>query len=395
MNGAGFNSSTITGYGSSLALLSVWNQWVKIDSPFLNLSDQSWTFEAWIYPWTISFSTDNGIVNQCAERALDECLHLIIRSGRLFLGFYGDDLPGLTSLNTLKWYHVAFVFNNVNRNQSIYLNGVFESCHTANNYRGNNGSLVIGNHDANSNNNGFDGLIDQLYFINRPKTDSEILDDATLTIYFSFDGGSVYDKGPLHINGSRMGSTSVVTGLLGDALQIGPSADSYFTVSGLVLLGISSQSYSMSIWIKPNASNGSSIIHVSASNNSDTGYWCLDMLGFSSSGQLIAVTTAGVANNKHIVGPILSLNSWSHAAITYSVTNGLRLYVNGNFWNSTGPLLYFGSGIENYLFLGSPLSGTSCGGAPIINGQYSGSVDEFRLYSRELSAADVFSLANP
>jgi hypothetical protein len=394
VNGAGFNSSTITGYGASLALFSVLHQWVKINSPFLNLSDQSWTFEAWIYPWTIS-SAFNGIVSQCAEWTTDQCLQLFIDNGILHLAFYHDDLTGKTALNTSKWYHVAFVFDNVNRSQSIYLNGVFESSRKTNHYLGNNGSLVIGNNDGNSNNNEFNGLIDQLYFINRTKTASEILDDATLTLYFSFEGGSIYDQGPLRINGSRVGATNVVTGPISDALEIGPLADSYFAVSGLVLLGISNQSYSMSIWIKPNSLNGSSIIHVSASSNSDPNNWCLGMLGLSSSGQLIAVTTVGASNDKYIVGPILSLNSWIHAAITYSVTNGLRLYVNGTFWNSTGPLLYFGSGTADYLFLGSPLSGTSCGGAHIINGQYSGAIDEFRLYSREISAANVSSLANP
>jgi hypothetical protein len=42
----------------------------------------------------------------------------------------------------------------------------------------------------------------------------------------------------------------------------------------------------MPIWIKPSALNGSSVIHVSVASSSID--WCTEMLGFSSSGQLIA-----------------------------------------------------------------------------------------------------------
>ena len=81
--------------------------------------------------------------------------------------------------------------------------------------------------------------IEQLSFTNRVKTLAEVLDDATLTLYFSFDNGSLYDKGPMRINGSVYGSTSVGPGRVGDGLQIGSYADSYFRVSGLILLGTS------------------------------------------------------------------------------------------------------------------------------------------------------------
>ena len=308
------------------------------------------------------------------------------------MSFYDDDLTGTTQLVTLKWYHVAYVYDSATLIQSIYLNGNPDCSRMASSsYLGTNGSLTIGQHHADFPSNTFNGLIDQLSYISRAKTASEILDDATLTVYFSFNNGSIYDGGPLHINGSRLGSTSVVAGRVGDALQVGPSAISYFTVSGLVLLGTSNRSYSMSIWIKPNLSNGSSVIHVSQSSVGG-GTWCIGMLGFSSSGQLVAQSWQG--NSIYVIGPVPSLKVWTHAAITYGTGNGLRLYVNGTLWGSTAAFGFIGSGVADYLFLGSSVSNASCHGAVIVNGQYSGVVDEFRLYSRELSAGNVLTLAN-
>jgi hypothetical protein len=233
MDGAEFNSSTITGYGSSLSLSSALSQWVQMDTPFLNLSGHSWTFEAWIYLSTLLNSLDYAIVGQCDSRNNDKCLHLLIRSQNMYLGFYGDDLAGVTSLTLSRWYHVAYVFDSATLNQSVYSNGVLDNSTTANSfYRGNSGTLTVRMAIIPPYMYYFDGFIDQLYYTNRAKSSTEILDDATLTHHFSFDNGSIYDSGPLRINGSLFGSTSIIAGQIGDALQFGPSTNSYFRVSG-------------------------------------------------------------------------------------------------------------------------------------------------------------------
>ena len=108
-----------------------------------------------------------------------------------------------------------------------------------------------------------------------------------LTLYFSFDNGSVYDSGPLRLNGSLFGSTNnTVTGRVADALQLGLSLNSYVRVGGLVLFVVSNRSYSMSIWIKPAIINRSTVIHVS-SRDDGLGGWCVGMLGLTSSGQSV------------------------------------------------------------------------------------------------------------
>ncbi len=127
------------------------------------------------------------------------------------------------------------------------------------------------------------------------------------------------------------------------------------------------------------------------------GNWCIPFLGFSSSGQIIANVLTSSTTIVSASGPVIQTAPfWTHIAQTWSATNGLRLYINGyssvNVSNATN---YWASGVQNYLTLGTILSGTSCLAGSIQNtGQYIGAIDEFYLYSRELSASEVCQLAS-
>jgi hypothetical protein len=122
-------------------------------------------------------------------------------------------------------------------------------------------------------------------------------------------------------------------------------------------------------------------------------------MGFSSTGQII-VTIWGVTPQQ-VTGPVLVANIWTHVVQTYSLTNGLRLYVNGTLINTTGPQTNLNSGLVNILTLGNFLqgiqnsSGGTCNSQSIVPRVYYGSIDEFRVYSRELNPADIYTLANP
>ena len=47
------------------------------------------------------------------------------------------------------------------------------------------------------------------------------------------------------------------------------------------------------------------------------------------------------------------------------------------------------------MFLGNVLAGLGCATVSPINNQYCGAIDEFQIYSRELNATEIASLANP
>jgi hypothetical protein len=102
-----------------------------------------------------------------------------------------------------------------------------------------------------------------------------------------------------------------------------------------------------------------------------------------------------------VIGPILPANIWTHVAVTYSSTHGIRLYVNGTLNGTTASIIYSASSQVNILTLANRLQGnlTSAGGTcnsqSIVPNVYFGDMDEFRVYSRELNASDVYTLANP
>ncbi len=102
-----------------------------------------------------------------------------------------------------------------------------------------------------------------------------------------------------------------------------------------------------------------------------------------------------------MVGPILPANIWTHVALTYLSTHGIRLYVNGTLNGTSTSFIYSASGQPNIITLANRLQGnlTSTGGTcplqSIVPDVYYGDMDEFRVYSRELNASDISLLANP
>ena len=393
VNNATFSSLTITGYGSSLSLNASINQSVSIAQPFLPLYNRSWTFEAWIYLHSCVSGTSYPILGQRDSLAVDKYLQLMVRNQKLFLGFFDDDLDGVSDLSSSRWYHVAFVFDSTTNNQSIYLDGVSDASRIANSaYKGISGDLTIGAVYWTSSEQYFDGWIDQLSYINQSKSSNEILRDATFALYFSFDGNSILDEGPLRVNGSVAGSTTFVSGRRGQALQICNVLDSYFTTRVSLVLGRDNQPYSFSIWINPTIIQQSTIIHMSSYPNG-TG-WSLPMIGMNNVGQITAISWNG-SNSFPAAGPVVPANSWTHVVSTYSVSYGLRLYVNGSLSNASLPFSYQGSWQPNNLIVGTSHAFVNNSWWPQMFGQYSGAVDELQVYSRELTAVEINGLANP
>ena len=168
---------------------------------------------------------------------------------------------------------------------------------------------------------------------------------------------------------------------------------SYVQARGLVLLGTNNLAYSLAIWIKPTMVTSGTIIHVSGLPSGLN--WCIPMLGFASTGRIIAHGWNG--NSVAITGPLITANVWTHLVVTYESSNGIKLWVNGTQYGAaSGAYNYLAASIPVTATLGSSLNGTNtCASGGITMGQYLGYMDEFQLYSRELSAADVTVLANP
>ena len=242
----------------------------------------------------------------------------------------------------------------------------------------------------------FDGYIDQLVILfDTAKTAAEILDDATLVVYYTMDCLSYYslDSGPNQINGLAVGLSSGEGGRVGQSYLFSTNS-SYLQVSDLVLLGQSYNPFSFAMWLRPITSvvNGGTILHLSQYTDG-TGL-CVQLIGLNSLGQILVHGYNG-SDVVPVTGPILIVDEWVHIVETYSASNGVRLYVNGMLFGQSSPFIYRSIGVPMTVTLGQPLNGGNCPKLGIISGSYQGEIDEFYIYSRELSQVDVTALANP
>ena len=157
----------VTGYvGQALAVNSV--QYMTVSS-YLNLNSRSFTVEAWIYiTSSLTSSTDYGIFGQCQTANTRQCLHYLIRTNKIFMGFMFDDLIGSTTVSTNAWIHVAFVYDITTNTKAIYYNGISDgSSPSGGSYQGTSGSMNIGYATVPSGVTPLPGYIDQVSFFYR------------------------------------------------------------------------------------------------------------------------------------------------------------------------------------------------------------------------------------
>jgi hypothetical protein len=394
VNGAAF----MTGYiGQAIVLRNSSSQYVNVS--YINLVNQSFTIEAWVYLYTLSSTNDLPILGECELPILDSCLHCIIRQNKLFMGFFSDDLAGTTNFTAYTWYHVAYVYDYSLNVKSVYLNGLLDATSAASiltpsigPFLGTNGSVTMGTWGP-SPQSFWDGLLDQVTITNRVKTSCEILNDASLVAYFPLDGNG-NDIGPNSMSGTynpqSNNGLSWISGRVNQALNFN-SSTSYFQSCGFYALG-NNQPYSIAMWVNPSFQSGT-LFHLSSAGTGSGG-WCLPMIGFSSNGSIVVQTWIG-SSAISIMGPILPINSWTHIVQTYSSTNGLQLYLNGGLYNSATVNTFASGGVTMCVLLGSSGLGTNCQTGSISMGPYSGAIDEFYVYNRELNSLEVCPLAHP
>jgi hypothetical protein len=181
----------------------------------------------------------------------------VVATGNLYLGFFGDDLRGNTSLNLKEWYHVAYVYDRSALKQLVYLNGVLDGSRIPNApYTGNASQIVLGALPLITSLSFHSGVMENLIFVSYVKNASELLDEATLVAYYSFDG-SYIDSGPNNINNITSVSTTFdLNGRVNQALLINSQNLSYFQTTGFYFLGQTNYPYSFSFWVYPFINNG-------------------------------------------------------------------------------------------------------------------------------------------
>jgi hypothetical protein len=124
-NSLGFLSQAYSGQALYFTSSS---QYVQI--PNVNLAQQSFTLQAWLFPINLSSPGDFGIFGQCDLNSI--CLSLSLRNSRFTLSFdsmntNNNTLMGTDLINTNGWVHVTVVYDAVLFQQQIYVNGVIDA----------------------------------------------------------------------------------------------------------------------------------------------------------------------------------------------------------------------------------------------------------------------------
>ena len=384
-----YSSLSYFGYGASVLFATASGGAITVSSPFFNLSYTSFTVEAWVYLTIVT--GDNALLSQCECVSCESrCIALIIRNGRLHMVFSLNTLTGSTSLALSTWYHIAYVYDYSSRTQYVYVQGVLDGTRTSSDaYQSQSGPLIFGT--SNFTSSFFDGYIDFLSITTRAKTAAEILTDASLVAYFSFDGTSLTtDYGPNKIV-AYMQNTIAATGKIGRGLSFSGTI-SMFQAYAFYQLSQPNREFSIAIWVYPILANGT-LIQKTKSQYTTTGPCCIFM-AFSSTGQIV-YSIPSLVTTTQVYGPFLSLNQWTHLGYTYSPTNGIVMYINGARYGSTGAVYYNSTANgTDWLNLGWAASSCTTGGTSISNGYFQGAIDELYVYRRELSASEVSSLAS-
>lgn len=224
----------------------------------------------WLY-WTTYGSLENGLFGACTQSIGSRCMFIQIRPyNKIYFGFFFDDTIGITTLPLNTWFHIACVYDYTLQQRSVYLNGILDGVGTTNKrlmVKSANvslGSALTGGYTY------YGGRLDHLTVSLRAKSACEILQDATLSAYFSFDSAvsALTDSGPNFLKAT--GNAFTISSGHRKSAVFFTSVGSYLQIAGVRILGQTAASvfalpFSISLWLCPLVCNGS-VLHVSSNN---------------------------------------------------------------------------------------------------------------------------------
>jgi len=93
----------------------------------LKLRDHDFTVSAWVKIDRYEENKDDYCILGTPGSAYQQSIHLVIRSGKPYFGFYSNDLQGKTRIEAGKWYHLVWRYSKLNGEQAIYVDGRLDS----------------------------------------------------------------------------------------------------------------------------------------------------------------------------------------------------------------------------------------------------------------------------
>jgi fibronectin type 3 domain-containing protein len=209
---------------------------------------------------------------------------------------------------------------------------------------------------------------------------------STLRLHLKFDessGATTADSSGRGSNATLVGGPTFAAGRIGNALGFAAASSQYATLpSGIVS---SLDDFTISTWVKVNAfATWQRIFDFGTGTNNYMFLTTQYGTGGNAAKLRFGIRTPAVTEQNVSSTVALVAGSWTHVAVTRSGTT-VSLYVNGALAGS-GTLTLgpgdLGTTTQNYL------------GKSQFNDPYlSGALDDLRIYSRALNAAEITSLA--
>lgn len=147
----------------------------------LQLRDHDFTVQTWLkIPKFVDGKQDYCVLGSKSS-AYQQALHLLIRNGKPYMGFFNNDIEGHTVIEPNKWYNVTWRYNKQNGEQAIFVNGKLDAVATGRpGYMGSD-SIYVG-YTGFSQTSYFTGMLDNLAIWSRVLSDKEILGLSNQTI---------------------------------------------------------------------------------------------------------------------------------------------------------------------------------------------------------------------
>ncbi|MCP4698212.1 MAG: PASTA domain-containing protein [Gammaproteobacteria bacterium] len=305
----------------------------------LGLTDNSFTVEAWVNVEDFAGSSDKPIL-ATDQTDKNQGLHLTIRNQKTYMGFYGNDSSGKTTLAKQIWYHLCWRYNKAAGEQAIFINGVLDHAakgHVA--FQGQ-GMVNIGRYAGKYY---FNGLISDLRIWRHVRGTDEILADMYrrlegnepgLAGYWPLSEGAGDDEAPDHIKHVLQGTLNAPV-WRSDQAAMPFKSDKILQFDGRrTYVDIAdlredfSSGLTVEAWVYYNGfpkwsriidfGNGAGRDNILMANESGTNHLVFD------------VYKGGGSGGKVIARGALEKGRWQHLAVSMDGAGNVRIYKNGN-----------------------------------------------------------------
>jgi hypothetical protein len=362
---------------------------VPVDLP---LGTQPRTIEAWVRQTGSSDANYNGILSYGPRAGNNNGQLLSLRNnGFVSSANWGNDLLQTAGPLTVQTFsHVAFTWDGSQRR--LFIDGHEVAIDTPSPFSTETGELRIGSTDAPGRR--FIGLVDDVRVFDYARPAARLRRTANMDVHYAFTAAAdAEDSGMHRISAGTKSATGLSAaadrnGVAGGALAFDGEPDTFFQIHPVHSLG-KDRPYTIMAWVRPTVAAGV-LAHVSRDANGASGGWCLPMLGIDAEGKPVANSWRPGGRTATSDDPIAA-GAWVHLATSWG-PGALKLYVNGVLKKTVAQDVFSSSNVTKYVTLGSHLQGTSCSGGNL--GSFNGAMDDFKIFDRELTAAEIAAQAN-